>query len=102
DLDLWATAKPFLEQWMLGQVGPQKLIDQLKDQAPHYAKLLPELPMLLHNFLRGNPNDSNRAIEELLKEQRRTNKLLQGLIYAAMGFALGLIVMQMVIRVRLF
>jgi ubiquinone biosynthesis protein len=102
DLDLWATAKPFLEQWMLGQVGPQKLLDQLKAQAPHYAKLLPELPMLLHNYLRGNPNDSGRAIEELLKEQRRTNKLLQGLVYAVMGFALGMVFMQLVIRVRLF
>lgn len=102
DLDLWATAKPFLEQWMLGQVGPQKLLDQLKDQAPHYAKLLPELPMLLHNYLRKNANESHRAVEELLKEQRRTNKLLQGLVYAAMGFALGMVVMQLVIRVRLF
>lgn len=102
DLDLWATAKPFLEQWMQGQVGPQKLMDQMKAQAPHYAKLLPELPMLLHNFLRANPADSNRAIEELLIEQRRTNKLLQGLVYAVIGFALGLVVMQLVIRVRLF
>ena len=102
DLDLWATAKPFLEQWMQGQVGPQKLIDQMKAQAPHYAKLLPELPMLLHNFLRANPADSSRAIEELLVEQRRTNKLLQGLVYAVIGFALGMVVMQLVIRVRLF
>ena len=102
DLDLWATAKPFLEQWMQGQVGPQKLMDQMKAQAPHYAKLLPELPMLLHNFLRANPADSNWAIEELLIEQRRTNKLLQGLVYAVIGFALGLVVMQLVIRVRLF
>ena len=102
DLDLWATAKPFLEQWMLGQVGPQKLFEQLKDQAPHYAKLLPELPMLLHNFLRGSHNGSSRAIEELLNEQRRTNKLLQGLVYAAIGFAFGMVVMQLVIRVRLF
>jgi len=102
DLDLWATAKPFLEQWMLGQVGPQKLMDQFMAQAPHYAKLLPELPMLLHNFLRANPADSSRAIEELLVEQRRTNKLLQGLVYAVIGFALGMVVMQLVIRVRLF
>ena len=102
ELDLWATAKPFLEQWMLGQVGPQKLMDQLKAQAPHYAKLLPELPMLLHNFLRSNAAASGRAIEELLVEQRRTNKLLQGLVYTVIGFALGMVVMQLVVRVRLF
>jgi ubiquinone biosynthesis protein len=102
ELDLWATAKPFLEQWMLGQVGPQKLIDQLKAQAPHYAKLLPELPMLLHSFLRGGRTDSSRAMDELLIEQRRTNRLLQGLVYTVLGFALGMVFMQIVIRVRLF
>ncbi len=41
-------------------------------------------------------------MEELLVEQRRTNKLLQGLVYAVIGFALGMVVMQLVIRVRLF
>ena len=102
DLDLWATAKPFLEQWMLGQVGPQKLLDELKAQAPHYAKLLPELPMLMRNFLRRDDSASARAVEELLIEQRRTNRLLQAMVYAAVGFALGMLVMQIVIRVRLF
>lgn len=102
DLDLWATAKPFLEQWMLGQVGPQKLLDQIKAQAPQYAKLLPELPMLLHQFLRKEGNTSSRVVEELLLEQRRTNRLLQGLVYTILGFALGLLAMQMIIRIRLF
>jgi ubiquinone biosynthesis protein len=102
DLDLWATAKPFLEQWMLGQVGPQKLVEQLKAQAPHYAKLIPELPMLLTSFLRNDGSRSSRAVEELLIEQRRTNRLLQGLVYSVVGFALGMLVTQIVIRVRLF
>jgi len=53
ELDLWATAKPFLEQWMLKQVGPQRLWSELKAQAPRYAKLLPELPLLLHAYLKG-------------------------------------------------
>jgi ubiquinone biosynthesis protein len=44
DLDLWSTAKPFLERWMLDQVGPHKLWEELRDQAPRYAKILPELP----------------------------------------------------------
>ncbi|MGH8820655.1 MAG: ubiquinone biosynthesis regulatory protein kinase UbiB [Rhodoferax sp.] len=102
ELDLWATAKPFLEKWMLEQVGPQKLLDQLKDQAPRYAKLLPELPRLLHDYLLQHPGDHRRELLELLSEQRRTNKLLQGLIYGGIGFVLGLIVMQIVLRIRLF
>jgi ubiquinone biosynthesis protein len=102
DLDLWATAKPFLEKWMLKQVGPQKLIEQLKAQAPRYAKLLPDLPILLHQFLQRKTSDSDKLTQELLLEQRRTNRLLQGLVTALIGFALGMVVMQIVIRVRLF
>jgi len=102
DLDLWNTAKPFLEKWMLEQVGPQKLLAELRDQAPRYAKLLPELPLLLYQFLQKKPADNHRELLELLVEQRRTNRLLQGIIYGGIGFALGLIVMQLVVRVQLF
>ena len=44
-------------------------LEQLKAQAPHYAKLLPELPMLLTSFLRNDGTRSSRAVEELLVEQ---------------------------------
>ncbi|MEO8118854.1 MAG: ubiquinone biosynthesis regulatory protein kinase UbiB [Rhodoferax sp.] len=102
DLDLWATAKPFLEKWMIDQVGPKKLIDQLRNEAPRYAKLLPELPRLLVNFLQKSQSGSGRALDELLAEQKRTNRLLQGLIYGGVGFVLGLVAMQLIVRVRVF
>ena len=102
DLDLWSTAKPFLEKWMLEQIGPQKLIEELKSQAPRYAKLLPELPRLLHDYLKQRPTDVRRDLQQLLVEQRRTNRLLAGLIYGGLGFLLGLIAMQILLRVRLF
>ena len=103
DLDLWSTAKPFLEKWMLDQMGPQRLLNALRDQAPIYAKLLPELPRLLHDFLKHRPaNDHQRELAELLAEQKRTNKLLQSLVYGGMGFVLGLLVMQLFIRIRIF
>lgn len=102
ELDLWSTAKPFLETWMVEQVGPKKLLEQLKAEAPRYAKLLPELPRLLHDYLKQRPADHRRGLEELLAEQKRTNKLLQGLIYGGIGFALGLVAMQLLVRIRLF
>ena len=102
ELDLWNSAKPFLEKWMLEQVGPQKLLNQLKDQAPRYATLLPELPRLLHDFLKNRPNSQQRQIEELLVEQKRTNRLLQGLIYGGLGFAIGLVLLQLIVRIRVF
>ncbi|MES2415500.1 MAG: ubiquinone biosynthesis regulatory protein kinase UbiB [Pseudomonadota bacterium] len=102
DLDLWSTAKPFLEKWMLEQVGPEKLLAQLKAEAPAYAKLLPGLPRLLSQYLKERPGSYHRELLELLAEQKRTNKLLQGLIYGGAGFLLGLIAMQVLLRVRIF
>ena len=100
ELDLWATAKPFLERWMLDQIGPHKLLQELRDQAPRYAKILPELPHLLHKFLRQK--EARKDADELMQEMRRTNRLLQGIIFGGIGFALGLLVMQFLVRVRLF
>ncbi|WP_077001483.1 ubiquinone biosynthesis regulatory protein kinase UbiB [Variovorax sp. KK3] len=102
ELDLWHTAKPFLEKWMSDQIGPRKLFEQLRAEAPRYAKLLPQLPRLLHDFLENRPADHRRELLELLAAQKRTNKLLQAIIYGGMGFVLGLIVMQVLMRVRLF
>ena len=102
ELDLWSTAKPFLEKWMLDQLGPRRLWEQLKAEAPQYAKLIPELPRLLHDFLRQRNGHDPRELRELLAEQRRTNRLLQGLIYAGTGFLLGLLAMQLLLRVRLW
>ncbi len=103
DLDLWSTAKPFLEQWMAEQLGPRRLWREWRNQAPRYAKLLPELPRLLHDYLQqgARPHD-RRELEALLAEQRRTNRLLQGLIYTVYGFLFGLIVTQLWLRYQLW
>ena len=102
ELDLWNTAKPFLEKWMLEQVGPQKLLQQLKAEAPQYAKLLPALPRLLQDYLQHRPHQLRAELDELMAEQRRTNRLLQYIIYGGIGFVLGLIVTQVMLRIRLW
>ena len=94
ELDLWSTAKPFLETWMLEQVGPAKLWAQLKAEAPLYAKLLPALPRVLHQFLSQPPVRKQRDLELLIAEQRRTNRLLQAIVYSGLGFLLGLLAME--------
>ena len=101
DLDLWSTARPFLERWMLEQVGPKKFWNELKAQAPRYAKLLPDLPRLLADYLQRPQGITRRELQELLSEQRRTNRLLQAAIYVALGFSLGVLVMQAMVRVFL-
>ena len=86
ELDLWSTAKPFLEKWMLDQVGPKRLWRELKAQAPQYAKLLPQLPRLLHEYLQQPRNADSQQLHALLAEQRRTNAYLQILLYLGLGF----------------
>jgi ubiquinone biosynthesis protein len=96
ELDLWNSAKPFLEQWMLDQVGPKRFFNQLRDQAPQYAKLLPQLPRLLTDYLKqSNATALERnQLAALLAEQQRTNRLLQAIVYVVIGFVSTLIVLQ--------
>lgn len=94
ELDLWATAKPFLERWMNDQVGWRGLVTRLKNEAPRYVQLLPELPRLLHQALQPKSVADQRAIVELLAEQQRTNRLLQAIVCVAFGFLFGVVVMQ--------
>jgi ubiquinone biosynthesis protein len=99
DLDLWSTAKPFLEKWMSSQIGPRKLWDELLNQAPRYAKMLPELPRLLHDYLQQGTDPHKHQLQELLAEQRKTNRYLQGLMYVGAGFALGVVAVQLFFNV---
>jgi ubiquinone biosynthesis protein len=95
ELDLWSTAQPFLERWMDEQIGWRAMLEQLKREAPRYARQLPELPRLLHDALQQRQRPAAGAerglLEALLAEQRRTNRLLQRLGWAALGFLLGVL-----------
>ena len=92
ELDLWSTAKPFLEQWMLEQIGPQRLWKQLKDEAPRLAKMLPEIPRLVHAFLQRDKDEERRQLMELIHMQQRTNRTLQAILLLALGFFAGLVI----------
>jgi ubiquinone biosynthesis protein len=98
ELDLWATAKPFLERWMNDQVGWTGFVERLKNEAPRYVQMIPELPRLIHRALRGPSRSEPRLIEALLVEQRRTNRLLQGIAYGGIGFVLGVLALQVWLR----
>jgi len=52
DLDLWQTAKPFLERWMSEQIGVRAFFQGLRDEAPRWAERLPQVPALLYDVLR--------------------------------------------------
>ena len=90
DLDLWQTAKPFLERWMSEQLGWRGLIKHAKHEAPFWARTLPQLPRLVHQALSNNAPARLAAELALLRgEQVRRNRwlalislLLSGLLIA--------------------
>jgi ubiquinone biosynthesis protein len=92
ELDLWKTAKPYLENWMKDQVGLKGLWERFKIEAPRYSKLLPEFPRLAHQALTkaGEVEQaSTELLKRLLEEQKRTNLLLGIAVYFGAGLIGG-------------
>jgi ubiquinone biosynthesis protein len=100
DLDLWKTAKPILEKWVSKQLGWRGLVDGLKDEAPAWAKILPTLPRLLADRLsqgRHELKDQNLELEllkSLLLQERRTHRLIVGVLLFAAGFLAGILLIS--------
>jgi ubiquinone biosynthesis protein len=91
DLDLWQTAKPFLERWMSEQIGWRGLARTLRREAPFWAQTLPALPRLVHRLLAEDRLGGMQAsLAQLAAEQRRRNDLLGLLaILAVTGLVLA-------------
>ncbi|WGI24723.1 ubiquinone biosynthesis regulatory protein kinase UbiB [Halomonas alkaliantarctica] len=97
DLDLWSTAKPYLEQWMKERAGVSGLWESLKRQAPELSHQLPELPVLAHQALsrmehehrqRHQQVDSINAMRvQMARQGKRLYRLRLGLILLALALA---------------
>lgn len=73
-LDLWTTAKPFLETWLRDQVGIPAIIRSLKEKAPFWAEKLPELPELFYDSLQQHKalqQSVDRVFAQLDKQRNR-------------------------------
>ncbi|HHF7346420.1 TPA: ubiquinone biosynthesis regulatory protein kinase UbiB [Legionella feeleii] len=62
ELDLWVTAKPFLEKWLKEQMGPKAFIRQLRENLPFLTEQLPHMPRLLHDVLELTKEQKIRAL----------------------------------------
>ncbi|HXZ53587.1 MAG TPA: ubiquinone biosynthesis regulatory protein kinase UbiB [Burkholderiales bacterium] len=77
ELDLWKTAKPFLERWMSEQVGWRGLLKSVRQEAPYWAATLPQLPRIVHRALVADRLGAlERAIARLAAQSGRRNRLL--------------------------
>lgn len=66
-LDLWDTAKPFLEDWMSRQLGAKAVLGAIKKNAPFWIEKLPELPELLYDSLRQG-RQVNQRMDMMYKD----------------------------------
>ncbi|MFM8332790.1 MAG: ubiquinone biosynthesis regulatory protein kinase UbiB [Candidatus Methylumidiphilus sp.] len=88
ELDLWKTAKLFLENWFRRQVGPQAVYDKLRGHLPEWAGQWPEMPGLLHDALhqfvnakldmRLDSREFDKLRHELRRNRQRTVAALAG------------------------
>jgi len=87
DLDLWETAKPFLEEWVVGRRGPKALAKKFVDQAPLILDAMPHMPMLVHDYLQGKKAINEQSRQGFVSSTGSPDgfKLLR---YCIAGFAL--------------
>jgi ubiquinone biosynthesis protein len=81
DLDLWTTAKPYLENWMSDQLGWRGLTRRLRKEASSWAIILPQFPRLMHQALDEIRSQRiDQKMSEFVREKRRQNILLSILL----------------------
>ncbi|MDH3311285.1 MAG: ubiquinone biosynthesis regulatory protein kinase UbiB [Gammaproteobacteria bacterium] len=82
DLDLWETAKPFLERWMSEHMGPRAFLNSLRQEFPKWWAMLPQMPTLMHESLRRiSEMDTSREarvrdLEQQLLQMRQNQRRL--------------------------
>ena len=88
ELDLWATAKPFMEKWLSEQVGPKAFVRRVKESLPQMSEQLPEIPRLAYRVLKNaeegklrlnwHSEELSALRREMKQEQRRTRQSIGG------------------------
>ena len=99
ELDLWATAKPFMERWLSEQVGPKAFLRRVKESAPQLSEELPEVPHLAYKVLSQATegkltfNWKSRELRllrrDMKQEQQRTRMVVAGGALLLGGILLG-------------
>ena len=90
ELDLWQTAKPFLEQWVRDRVGVKATLNEIHKQAPRWGEMLPALPSLAYEVLRKASDGKlhvNVNADELQKIQFEIRRANQRTVLAIVGAA---------------
>jgi len=97
-LDLWVTAKPFLENWMKEQLGVKSFVRQIKHNAPLWIEQLPEFPNKVFDVVQqarqgklsiNYKNETLDRIENRLELQGKNT--IQAIVSAALLIAAAIL-----------
>jgi ubiquinone biosynthesis protein len=87
-LDLWQTAKPFLENWVKEQMGVKAVFAKVKENLPFWNEKLPEIPDLVYDYLKTNKDNQynqTQLIQRMIEQQsKQSNRLIFAVL--AIGF----------------
>ncbi len=89
DLDLWQTAKPFLEKWMHEQVGTKALLKGFKKNLPYIIEKMPDMPELMFEAVKKMAEGENhqQQSQDLIRLSDRIESNHRQLVYILIGIA---------------
>ena len=94
-LDLWQTAKPFLENWVKEQMGVKAVFAKVKENLPFWNEKLPEIPDLVYDYLKTGKDSQyqqTQLMREMLNQQRKQHKqVIISVISAAVIIATAIV-----------
>jgi ubiquinone biosynthesis protein len=95
ELDLWSTAKPYLENWMKQKLAPPGVLKNLRKQLPDLVQQSPELPKLIFDTMthirdldltqRGREVKTHELNEQVAQHKREKRKLAIGFVLVMAG-----------------
>lgn len=93
-LDLWKTAKPFLENWMREQIGVTAMFKKVRENMPYWSEKLPEMPDLIHDSMvqmKRIPLQQQRTHQKMIELQTQSIQSTHLSIVGATGVLLAAI-----------
>lgn len=89
ELDLWDTAKPYLENWMRQRIGLQGLKERFTQEAGQWSQILPQIPRLVFENL-NRPDQWPLVQQELrlLRQAQQQQNTLLGVLCAVLAVAI--------------
>lgn len=99
DLDLWATAKPYLEKWMKDRIGLKGFLKRSKEQLPLISERLPEIPQMIYQILQAKtPNTYKSPAARDIEKNKQAMKSASKKRKWFLGVSGGLIALGVVLK----